>query len=104
MSVKISTIFRVTGSAAQLDGFVRSFELLDEGIEIISIRYRANAPARIGELYPRAADQISLDLHFGGPLSADSTYDLVMEQFRNSQRDGFYMKIEPVDDHAEAAE
>jgi len=102
VSVNISTIFRITGSAAELDGFVRSFELLDHDLGIVSIRYRGNTPARIGEIYP--VDQISLDLHFGAALSTDSTRELVMEQFRNSQRDGIGMKIEPVDDHAEAAE
>jgi len=100
MSAKISTIFRITGSAAELDGFVRSFELLDNGLGIVAIRYHENTPARIDEIYP--VDQISLDLHFGAALSADSTCELVMEQFHNSQRDG--MKIEQVDDRAGAAE
>jgi hypothetical protein len=103
VSVKISTVFRITGSAAELDGFVRSFELVDEGPEIVSIRYHGNTLARISEVHPRAVDQISLDLQFGGPLSADLTYDLVMGHFLNSQRTGSDMTIEPVDDHAEAA-
>ena len=102
MSANISTIFRITGSAAELDGFVRSFELLDNGPGIIAIRYHGNTPARIDEIYP--VDQISLDLHFGAALNVDSTCELVMEQFRNSQRDRTDMKIEQVDDRAGSAE
>lgn len=102
MSVNISTIFRITGSAAELDGFVRSFELLDDDLGIVSIRYHRNTPARIDESYP--ANQISLDLHFAPALSADSARELVTEQFRNSQRDGIGVRIERVGDRAGAAE
>jgi hypothetical protein len=102
VSANISTIFRITGSAAEIDGFVRSFEFLDNGPAIIDIRYHANTPARIDETYP--TDQISLDLHFDAALTVDSTCDLVMEQFRNSQRERTVMKIEQVDDRAGTAE
>lgn len=102
VSANISTIFRITGSAAELDGFVRSFELLESGLGIVAIRYHGNSRAQIDEIYP--VDRISLDLHFGASLSADSTCELVMEQFRNSQRDGIDIKIEQVDDRARAPE
>lgn len=102
VSINISTIFRITGSAAELDGFVRSFEVLDDDFGIVSIRYHRNTPARIDEIYP--ADHISLDLHFGPALSAESARELVTEQFRNSRRAGIGVKIEQVDDRAVAAE
>jgi hypothetical protein len=85
VNVGTSTIVRITGRAAELDGFIRSFEPLDD-IGIVSIRYPENAPGQAGEVYPGTGDQISLELHFGMAPNADSAFELVMEQLRNFQR------------------
>jgi hypothetical protein len=103
VNVNKSPVLRVTGSAVEIDGFVRCFELVDD-LEIVSIRCAGNTPGRKDGISSCAADRISLDLHFGIGLGTESTYELVMEQFRNYQRDGIGMEIELVHYRAGAAE
>jgi hypothetical protein len=100
VTANVCVILRVTGNAVQLDGFVRNFELLDD-LEIVAISRPDNVSDQIGEDHSRAVDDISLDLHFAIARSAESTYELVMEQYH--QRAGIEIKIEMVDDRAGAA-
>jgi hypothetical protein len=101
VSANVCVILRVTGNAVQLDGFVRNFELLDD-LEIVAISRPKNVPGQIGEDYSRAVDDISLDLHFAIAQSAESTYELVMDQYH--QQAGIEIRIEMVDDRGGVAE
>jgi hypothetical protein len=104
MNASKSTTLRITGMAVELDGFVRSFELLDDDLELVSISYHnLGAPDQADDVPREVGDLISLDLHFGVGPNAESTYELVMEHFRSFQRRGIDMQIEQVDDPARAA-
>jgi hypothetical protein len=99
--MKACIVFRITGDTMQLDGFVRNFELLDD-LEIVAICCPKDTLGQIDENYFRTVDETSLDLYFGIALSAESTYELVMEQYH--QRPEMAIKIEVVDDRAGIAE
>lgn len=101
MSVSKSRSFRITGTADELDGFIRSLEWLDR-LELVSIRRYERTAALVDELRFDTAEQITMDLSFGMALGAHATYDLVMNQFRNFHGEALHMKIEPVNDDAEA--
>jgi hypothetical protein len=99
--MQVCIVFRITGNTMQLDGFVRNFELLDD-LEIVAICCPKNTPDQIDKNYSRAVDETSLDLYFSIALSAESTYELVMDQYH--QRAGMAIKIEVVDDCAGTVE
>jgi hypothetical protein len=100
-AVKACIVFRITGNIMQLDGFVRDFEHLDD-LEIVAICCPKDTPGHIDENCFCTFDETSLDLHFGIALSAESTYELVMEQYH--QRAEMGIRIEVVDDRTGTAE
>jgi len=99
MSVEASWSFRLTGTAEELDGFIRSVDDLDE-LEIASISYGDDQRPGPGETNRRVGEEISVDVSFGHTLSAQAIYELVMDQFRNFQREGLDLRIEQIDDGA----
>jgi hypothetical protein len=95
--VSESRSFRLTGTAEELDGFIRSIDDSDE-LEITSISYRDRATSDRGVSTSPSGEQISVYLSFGHDLSPGATYELVMGQYSNFQRTGLDLHIEQVQD------